>query len=335
MKAIIPVAGAGTKLRPYTYTQPKALVPVAGKPILAHIVDYLIEGGVTEFIFITGYMGVRIQDYMLSHYGNIDEVEMSFLLQEKRRGSAHAVGLAQKIVERDKEVLIILGDTIADLDLEAFLKSEHSIVGTKKVKIPGHFGIAETDEDGFISKVVEKPKIPKSNLALVGIYKIRNMPLFFEAIDWLIREDIKTEGEYQLTDVLMYMVEHDEKIKTVNVNNWYDCGKKETLLEANALLLNRPDFHRSDEYSTKSDTIIIHPVQIGENCEISSSIIGPNVVIGDNSHIKNCLIGNSIIGSFSEIDSLILNHSLVGNESSLKGISQSLNVGDDTEITFS
>ena len=133
----------------------------------------------------------------------------------------------------------------------------------------------------------------------------------------------------------LQILEFIDNNKTINVNNWYDCGKKDSLLEANALLLNRPDFPRSDEHSKDENTIIIHPVQIGENCEIGNSIIGPNVVIGDNSHIKNCIISNSIIGSFSELDSLILNHSLIGNESSLKGVSQSLNVGDDTEITFS
>ncbi len=335
MKAIIPVAGAGTKLRPYTYTQPKALVPVAGRAILAHIVDYLLENGIQEFIFITGYMGVRIQDYMLSQYGGLENVEMSFIMQDKRQGSAHAVALAQKLVKEDEQLLIILGDTIVDLDLQAFLASEYSIVGIKKVKTPGHFGIAEINQEKFVIKAVEKPKIPKSNLALVGIYKILNLPLFFEGIDWVMKENIKTDGEYQLTDVLMYMIEKGERIKTTTVNNWYDCGKKDSLLEANALLLNRPDFHRSEEHSHALNTIIIHPVQIGKNCKIRNSIIGPNVVIGDNSHISSCIISDSIIGSFSEIESLILNHSLVGNESTLKGLSQSLNVGDDTEISFS
>ncbi len=335
MKAIIPVAGAGSKLRPYTYTQPKALVPVAGKAILGHIVDYLLSGGVHEFIFITGYMGMRIQDYMMAHYGHMPEVKMSFVLQDKRLGSAHAVAMAHPYVAEDPEILILLGDTLVDLDLNSFLLNQHSAIGLKKVKTPGHFGIAEVNREGWVTKTIEKPRIPKSNWALVGVYKIQNVPLYFEGTQWIMQHNVKTEGEYQITDVLMYMLEKGEPIQAVEVNNWYDCGKKDSLLEANALLLNRPDFHRADKHPKDSNTIVIHPVQIGDRCTIRNSIIGPNVVIGDYSVIENCLIRDSIIGSFSELDSLILNHSLIGNESTLKGLSQSLNVGDDTEINFS
>ena len=169
MKAIIPVAGAGTRLRPHTYTQPKALIPLAGKTILSIIVDQLREAGIRDFIFIIGYLGEKIQDYVTTHY---PELNCSFVVQNERYGTGHAIALTRELVGTD-EVLIVLGDTIASYDLKEVLDDPYSVLGVKKVDDPRNFGVAEIEEDGFISRVVEKPSIPKSNMALVGVYKIK------------------------------------------------------------------------------------------------------------------------------------------------------------------
>src|SRR5689334_16774273 len=166
MKAIIPVAGAGTKLRPHTYTQPKALIPLAGKTVLSIIVDQLIEGGINEFIFVVGYLGEKIQDYVRAQYPS---VTAHFVFQNDRQGIGHAIRLTRNLVG-DDEVVIVLGDTIADYDVKAIVESEVSMIGIKKVDDPRSFGVAEICDDSEVSHVVEKPHIPKSNLALVGIY---------------------------------------------------------------------------------------------------------------------------------------------------------------------
>ena len=166
MKIIIPVAGIGSKLRPHTHTQPKALVPVAGKPILSHIVDQLVESGFTDFIFIIGYLGDKIEEYVKSKYPKLNA---SFIVQEPREGTGHAVWLARDKVKDDDELLITLGDTIVDFDLQTLMQSSYSMLGIKKVVDPRQFGVAETDENGIIAKLYEKPVIPKSNLALVGV----------------------------------------------------------------------------------------------------------------------------------------------------------------------
>ncbi|MEN7548513.1 sugar phosphate nucleotidyltransferase [Rapidithrix thailandica] len=332
MKVIIPVAGVGTKLRPHTYTQPKAMVPVAGKPIISHIVDFLMQGGLRDFVFIIGYMGDRIKKFMLSNYKDAG-IKMHFVVQDPRKGSAHAIHVAEKFFKEEEEILISLGDKIHHFDLKSFLQLDYTAVGVKKVENPRLFGIIEMGKDQFAKKFTEKPLIPKSNLGLVGIYKIKNVPRFIEAINYLIKHQVKTLDEFHLTDALMHMVNLGERICTMEVDGWYDCGKKETLLEANAILLNRPGFRTSD-YNGCPYTIIIQPVRIGKNCDIQNSIIGPNVVVGDDTHVHSCTIRNSIIGSFSELDNLILDNSLIGNDSSLKGASKSLNVGDNTQINL-
>jgi len=333
MKAIIPVAGIGSQLRPHTHTQPKSLVPIAGKPIIAHIIDYLREGGIKDFVFVIGYLGSKVESYILEEYKEKD-IEISFVVQEPRKGIAHALYCVRDHIKKADELLVLLGDTILELDLKKFLASKDSIIGIKKVDNPGKFGVVELDEDNYVKRLVEKPKIPKSNLAMVGIYKAIDPALLAEAVEYIIEHKIKTLGEYQLTDALTYMLKKGKKITTLVVDNWYDCGQKESLLEANAILLNKPAVSSPKEGDFEN-TIIIPPASIGKNCFIQNSIIGPNVAIGNNSSIESSIVTNSIIGSYSELKNTVLENSIIGNDSSLNGLSQNLNIGDNTEINFS
>jgi glucose-1-phosphate thymidylyltransferase len=333
MKAVIPVAGIGSKLRPHTHTQPKALVPVAGKPILAHIVDTLLSGGIKKFCFIIGYLGDKIVAFVEEHY-KARGLEVEFVIQEPREGIAHALWCARHSIKDQDEVLIMLGDTILTLDIKAFLEVPHSVLGTKKVEIPGNFGVVEIDSEDNVKKLVEKPKIPKSNLALVGIYKLDNPKLFVESIEKIISAGSKTLGEYQLTDALMEMLEQGESMGIFPVNNWYDCGKKESLLEANAILLNKDEFMDTRD-SQYSNSVIIPPVSIPESCQIEHSIVGPNVAIGEDTLVQNSIVANSIIGSYSRLEVAVLNGSVIGSDTILRGPSQSLNIGDNTEINYS
>jgi glucose-1-phosphate thymidylyltransferase len=179
MKAIIPVAGAGTKLRPHTYTQPKALIPLAGKTILSIIVDQLKEVGVTDFIFIIGYLGEKIKDYVQTNY---PELNTHFITQNERQGTGHAIEITKEIVGNE-ELIIVLGDTIAEYDLKHMIEAPYSILAVKKVDDPRNFGVAEIGDDGIITKLVEKPAIPKSNMAIVGVYKIKETAILFQCLN--------------------------------------------------------------------------------------------------------------------------------------------------------
>lgn len=329
MKAIIPVAGIGSRLRPHTHTQPKALVPVAGKPILGHIIDSLKEVGIHEFIFVIGYLGDKIQSYVVEKY---PELKKSFVVQAQKEGIGHAIWTAKEMVNEDDQLLIVLGDTIFDVHLQDFVDLPYSTVGVKKVDDPRNFGVVESDEDGFITRLVEKPMIPKSNMAMVGLYKIKEGKLLMETLNDNIKNNLRTHNEFQLTDALMHMVEKGIKIQSFKVEEWYDCGKKEVLLATNAMLLGRQNVFQELHFN---NTIIIPPVSIAPNCRIQNSIIGPNVSIGENTYVDHSILKNSIIGSFSQLEDVVLKDSLVGSDASLKGLSQSLNLGDSTEISFS
>jgi glucose-1-phosphate thymidylyltransferase len=330
MKAIIPVAGIGSRLRPHTHTQPKSLIPVAGKPILAHIIDELVQQGITDFIFIIGYMGDKIEKYVTTQY---PKVKSQFVIQTSGKGTAHALWLVKDLVKEEEDLLIVFGDTIFKASLEEVLQSEYSMLGVKKVDDPRDFGVAEINDEGFITRLVEKPRIPKSNLALVGVYKIKNAGNLFNAIQYVLEKDIKTNDEYNLTDVLMHMVSKGAKMKTFKVENWFDCGKKDILLETNAILLKEGGFKKPDP-KNYVNTIIIPPVFIGKDSQISNSIIGPFVSIGEKAIVDYAIIKNSIIGPYSQLEYANLQNSIIGNDASLKGSPLSLNLGDSTEINL-
>lgn len=326
MKAIIPVAGAGTKLRPHSYTQPKALIPLAGKTVLSIIIDQLKEAGISEFVFIVGYLGEKIQDYVKLKY---PDIRAYYVHQVDRQGVGHAIRLTKNIAGSD-EVFVVLGDTICEYNIKEVVESPYSMIGVRKVDDPRDFGVAEIDDDEFISRVVEKPQIPKSNMAMVGLYKIRETEQMFQCLESNIRQGLRSHGEYSLTDALDCMIKMGLKFKAFKVENWFDCGKKETLLESNATLLKK--FAPQTDTRQFENTVIIPPVSIGAGCSIKNSIIGPDVAIGDNTTVDYSIIKNSIIGSFSNLFDIVLNESVIGSDTNLRGESRTLNIGDNTSI---
>jgi len=327
MKAIIPVAGAGTKLRPHTYTQPKALIPLAGKTVLSIIVDQLKDAGIGEFIFIVGYLGEKIQDYVKALY---PDITAHFVYQNDRQGIGHAVRLTRGIVNGD-EVMIVLGDTICDYDVRSVIAKPGSMLGVKKVDDPRNFGVAELDENNEIHHVVEKPQIPKSNLALVGIYKIVESDLLFQCLEANIKGGIKTHGEFSITDAIDCMIKKGAKFSAFRVDSWFDCGRRETLLESNATLLKKFGA-RTEQCPEYENTVLIQPVSIGKGCSVRNSIIGPNVTIGDHTQVNSSIIKSSIIGAFSNLEDIVLDFSLIGSDTTIKGETRTLNIGDNTDI---
>lgn len=331
MKAIIPVAGAGTMLRPLTYTQPKPLIPVAGKPIVAFIVDELSSQGITDFIFVLGYLGDKIRTYIEETYPDLNN---TFVYQHERRGLGHAVWMCREYVESNDDLIIFLGDTIVLADLKKFIQYPHSCLAIKKVGDPRQFGVVETDKEGIVKKVIEKPAIPKSNNAIVGLYKILETKALMAALEYNMEKNITSHGEFHLTDGIMRMIEQDIVFHTMEVSNWFDCGKREILLETNATLLDRGGYPTA-QLENASNNIIIPPVSLGENCTIKNAIIGPHVTVGHNTTIESSIIKESIIGNYASLTEVTLRNSVIGNDVVIKGMSQSLNIGDNTEIDLS
>jgi glucose-1-phosphate thymidylyltransferase len=329
VKAIIPVAGAGTKLRPLTYTQPKALIPIAGRTILGVIIDQLIDAGVSEFVFVIGYLGEKIQRYIDKTY---PELKCTFVTQSDRKGTGHAICLTRDAVQND-EVMIVLGDTVCDYNVKEIISSPVSQIGVRKVDDPRSFGVAELNDNDIVTRMVEKPLIPKSNMAMVGIYYIKETAALYAALEKNLSAPPDANGEYHLTNALQVMIEEGTTLHAFRVNNWFDCGKKETLLSTNAILLKQMEEQGAERETQEYDTtVIIHPVNIAEGCVIKNSIIGPNVSIGEHTKIESSIVRDSIIGSYAELQQVVLNSSIIGNDAYVRGLSQSLNIGDNTEI---
>ena len=328
MIAIIPVAGAGTKLRPHTYTQHKSMIPVAGKPVIGYIIEQLIDAGVKEFVFIVGYLGDKIRDYVEKTY---PQVKKSYVSQQMREGVGHAVWLAHEVICPEDDVVIVLGDGIIDMNLEKVFQSPYSVLGVKKVDDPRLFGVAEFGEDMVITRLSEKPRIPLSNMALVGLYMIRNYGKLYAALDENIKNGYRTHGEFFLTDGFQKMIEQGEVFLAEKIENWYDCGQKEVMLATNKILLKKLPQNTSNVDGVHK-SVLVEPVYIGKNAVVKNSIIGPNVTIGENAVVEYSVVRNSIVGDFVRLKDVILDRSLIGSDSIVQGATQSLSIGDNTDL---
>ncbi len=324
MRAIIPVAGFGTRLKPHTFSIPKVLLNVGGKPILGHILDQLIDSKIFKATFIVGYFGEKIKEYVEKEF---PKIRADFVEQKEMLGLGHAIYTAIPTFD-DEELFIILGDTVFDVNLHGVFNTRTTSLGVKEVLDPSRFGVVITD-NGRITKLIEKPKTPVSKLALVGLYYISNANLLKVCLNELVEKDIRTNNELQLTDALQLMIDKGEIIKTFPVEGWYDCGKPETLLSTNKFLLDKYGSNKSI-----SNSFIIDPVFIGENCTIENSIIGPYATIADNSTISESIIKNSIISENATVKRAMLENTLIGNNAIVKGNYKRLNAGDSSEIEF-
>ncbi len=323
MKAIIPAAGIGSRLRPHTHTAPKALLHVAGKPILGHILDELLAFGIDEVVVIVGFLGEKIVEYVKSNY----EIRASFITQKELNGLGWAIYITREHIT-EEPILVILGDTIFETDLSAVLAGQFDSIGTKIVDDPKRFGIAETDGQ-FITALVEKPENPKSNQALVGIYYIKSTDLFARCLEELVAKKITTRGEYQLTDALGLMIKHGCKMTTFNVDGWFDCGKPDTLLSTNRYLLSQ--IKSVDE---RPGNILLPPVFISPSATLENSVVGPNVSVGDDARIVRSIVKDSIISECAEVTDCLLEQSLIGNNSFISGQFKRANLGDSSEIKY-
>ena len=289
MKIVLPVAGNGLRLRPYTEDRPKCLLPLAGKTIIDWIVEEASILKPSETIFITGYKAEKMDEYLQTkpEWGRVRTV-----VQSKPQGLGEAISLSLPFVDDDEPLLIILGDTLFEADLRILDGAQENILYTFKVDDPKRFGVAVTDSDGRISRLVEKPQEFVSDEAIVGIYYIKDVKVLKESLKYLMDNDIRTKGEFQLTDALEMMLQKGCKFRTAPVSRWLDCGLVETLLETNAHVLKRNDNSGNLKFE---GTGIVPPCYIGKNAKIHGCKIGPNVSIGDDCEISGCTISDAIV----------------------------------------
>jgi len=322
MRAVIPAAGIGKRLRPHTLNVPKVMINLAGKRLIGHVLDAVEAAGVTSVSIIVGYKGEQVEDYVNRYYGHL---RLDYPYQKERQGLGHAV--LQGLEDKDEGVLILLGDTVFDVDFQRFANNSRNAIAVVQVEDPRRFGVAEVDADQRVERLVEKPEHPKSNLALAGMYYIKDQRELKTALEKLIADDIRTRGEYQLTDALQLMIAGGADIQAVEINGWYDCGTKESLLDSHRYLLQ----HVSDDHHTQ-DSVIHEPVFIHREAQVINSVIGPNVTIDKGARVSGAIISESIIGKGAIVNNMILSQSLVGDHSKAESQVRSINIGDYSEL---
>jgi glucose-1-phosphate thymidylyltransferase len=321
-KAIIPCAGEGRRLKPHTHTTPKVLLNVAGKPLIGHIMDRLVEAEPEEVFVIVGKEKEQIQRYLTSNY----QLKFIFVEQKDPKGLGDAVARTSDYFRNNpSSVLILLGDTIVDLNLKELIGKEN-FVGTKAVDDPRRFGVVEV-RDGYITKITEKPLEPKSNLAIVGVYYFYQSDPLFEALEKIIKEDRKTRGEYQLSDALQEMIDMGEKLKIFPVEYWLDCGTPEALINTNRYLLQTTNY-----YQPRERVVIIPPVYIEDSASIEESVIGPFVSIGPEAEIRNSIVRDSIINERAFVENCLLESSILSENAAVRSRAHHVNLGAYSEL---
>lgn len=305
MKIVLPVAGNGLRLRPYTENVPKCLLPVAGKTILDWIVEDSLGLKPSETIFITGYKADVVDQFLTKRtaWGKTRTV-----IQSNPQGLGEAVSLALPYVDDDEPVLIILGDTLFEADLSILNGMDQNVLYTYKVEDPRRFGVAVTDSTGRIERLVEKPQDFVSDEAIVGIYYIKDTKVLKESLKYLMDNNIRTKNEFQLTDALEMMIEKGCRFRTAPVSKWLDCGLAETLLETNAHVLNRYDNSASVNLPGVK---VIAPCHIGKDVKIVNSTIGPNVSVGDGCVIENSTVKNAVLWDGVKVEGRTLDNVIV------------------------
>ncbi len=325
MKAIIPMAGSGTRLRPFTYSKPKAMLRVGSQPIIYHIVDSLIPLGCKTLVLIISPEGENIPALLREHY---PKMHIEVVVQDERLGLGHAVSLAEKNAV-DGELLVVYGDTIIDGDLSNIRQTDaDGVIAVKKVDDPRRFGVVNIS-GGHICRFEEKPAEPQSNLAIVGFNYFRKPEALFESLRELISQGKRTRGEFQITDAFQLMLRKGYSFKPLEVQGWYDCGTPRSLLETNRFLLTR-----DGNTPNAADSIFIPPVFVPENARIEKSIIGPYVSVGDGAIIDHSLISDSIIGGNARVSYASLAGSLIGDNAEIVERPRRLAMGDNSSLDF-
>jgi glucose-1-phosphate thymidylyltransferase len=329
MKVIIPLAGFGTRLRPHTYSKPKPLINVAGKPVLGHLLDKLAGLKVEEYIFVVGYLGDQVEDYVNAEY----HLPARFVEQKEMLGQAHAIWLTRDYLD-EGPVFILFVDTLFEADLSTLdAPGADAVIFVKEVEDPRPFGVVTLNGDSYISGFVEKPTTLDNRLAVIGLYYFKSGQRLIDAIQKLMDSKMMTKGEYFLADAMQLMVQEGMKFRIEPVSVWLDCGRPDTVLETNRYLLqNSRD--NSAEFSNRRDIIIVPPVNIHPSAQISQSVIGPNVTVAANCIISNSFLRDTIVDEGAVCRDTLMEQSLIGRHARVEGRFRMVNVGDSSAMGF-
>ncbi len=323
MQVVLPLAGYGKRMRPQTWSKPKPLVSVAGKPVLGHVLDTLEAASPDSYTLITGWLGEQVRDYMASEH---PQLTARYVVQEELKGQAHAIYLAKEWLKGP--TLIVFVDTLFAGNVRNLgSEGEDGIIWTKEVPDPRRFGIVVV-EDGYIKRFVEKPSTTEHRQAIIGAYWVRDGEALIRATETLMASGRSLGGEYYLADALQAMVDEGARFVTRPVSVWEDCGTPEALLHTQRYLLD----HGHHREVPVEDAVLVPPVHVADGAVIRRSVIGPYVSVGNGARVEDSVVRDSVIEAGATVSRQVLANSLVGRQAIVGGDVRSVNIGDDAVL---
>lgn len=334
MKIIVPMAGMGKRMRPHTHTTAKPLLPIAGKPIVQRLVEDLaaVAGEPIEEVAYVVHpsFGPQVEEELKAIATSIGG-KGTIHYQEQALGTAHAILCAQSALEGP--VIVAFADTLfrAQLKLD---KDCDGVIWVNKVDDPRPFGVVKLDDQGIITEFVEKPQEFVSDLAIIGIYYFADGERLRREMQYLIDNDIKDKGEYQLTNAMENMKRQGARFKAGSVDVWMDCGNKNAMVDTNTKVLG---FLHGDTALVagsvkRQNSVVIEPCFIGENVTLTNSVVGPHVSVGPGSVITGSVVRNSILGTDARVDDAVVANSMIGRRAQVRGHALDLSLSDDSTL---
>ncbi|MGB3327880.1 MAG: sugar phosphate nucleotidyltransferase [Thermomicrobiales bacterium] len=324
MDIILPAAGFGTRLRPHTWSKPKPLVTVAGKPMMEHILDRLMPYGPSKLVFITGYLGDQLESWARERYA---DVELVFVNQPKMLGQTDAVLRTRDYCHDD--AIVLYPDALFDADFSGLAELDADAVAyTKVIDDPSAYGVAVVEGDR-VTKLVEKPKEPVSNLGLIGIYYFKQVQELYAAMDLQIERNIQLKGEFYMTDAIAIMIEQGKKLVTRDVDAWEDCGNVDALLQTNAWLLSTDP----PSPAQRPGSVIVHPSSVHRDAVLENAVVGPHASIGAGTVVRNAVVRDAIVEENASITDVVIEHSVIGARTEVTGTARRINIGDTAKVT--
>jgi glucose-1-phosphate thymidylyltransferase len=332
MNIIIPMAGMGKRMRPHTLTTPKPLLPVGGKPIVQRLVEDITKvcgEKITEIAFIISPLFGKETEKNLIEIAATQGAKGVIYYQEEALGTAHAVMCAAPALTG--KTVVAFADTLFKADFVMDTNNDGAI-WVQRIDDPRQFGVVKLNKEGFITDFVEKPQEFVSDLAIIGIYYFKDGNYLKKEIQYLLDNDIKDKGEFQLTNALENMKNKGTKFVPGKVSEWLDCGNKDATVFTNQRVLEYDKGKASLRSSSAKieNSSIIEPCFIGDNVVITNSVVGPHVSIGADSKITNSILKNTIVQKSSKLNSIQLVNSMIGNHVEIVGTAADLNLGDYT-----
>lgn len=331
LKILILMAGFGTRMRPHTWSRPKALISAAGSTILGHMLHMLRNipnAKNVELVYVVGYLGDSVRRYVQSQY---PDVVAHFVEQKELLGQSHALAQARQFLRGP--VIVILGDALFETDFSQIHDENiEAIAWVKPVEDPRRFGVAQLDHQGMVTQLIEKPNEISNHLAVVGMYYFRHGEDLMAAIDEQMQKGLTLKKEFYLVDAIDIMLKKGLRMRTQVVDEWLDAGLPQTVLETNRKLLEKGR-DNSKEAGRRAGVTVKPPVHIHPSAIVESSTIGPYASIGAGCVVRNSSIEDSILESNVTVENSTLRSSLLGERSRVSGVHGSVNIGDDSQVS--